>query len=756
MGGRARTEAPRCPIATDRPRAADVSALSFFVTAPRHLGSLLAEELDRLGLREAVETRGGARFEGSLADGYRACLWSRVANRVLLPIAQFPADGVESLYAGAAEVPWEDHLHPERTFAVRFEGQLSGVTDSRYPALKVKDAIADRFTRRIGYRPNVDAAAPDVLIHCYVLKDVASLAIDLSGHSLHLRGYREAGGAAPLKENLAAGILLRAGWPDLAAAGASLRDPLCGSGTLLIEGAMIAADIAPGLLRSGGTAAFGFLGWLNHDPAPWRELLLEAEVRRQAGLARLPVICGSDQDPAAIRAARANLERAGLTGRVRLDLGQLSDVRPGAEEAPGLIVTNPPYGERMGSDCDLPALYAGLGALLRERFTGWRAAVFTGNPELGKVMGLRARRSHALYNGPIECVLLHFEVDPKWFVSNRPRPMHREERGEGAAGLENRLIKNQRNLRKWRETQGIACYRVYDADLPDYAVAVDVYESEETWAVVQEYAAPPSVDPARARRRLREALGVIAEVLGIPDERIAFKVRRQQKGARQYERQGEARRFHEVREGGHRFLVNFEDYLDTGLFLDHRDTRRLIGEEAAGGHFLNLFGYTGTATVYAARGGAASTTTVDMSRTYLDWARRNLELNGIEGPAHELIQADCLDWLEQAAEGRRFDLIFLDPPTFSASKRMEGTLDIQRDHVHLIRAACRLLEPDGLLIFSNNLRRFRMEADALPGLDIADISPRTLPRDFARNPRIHNCWRIRLAGSTRGLAWERS
>jgi 23S rRNA (guanine2445-N2)-methyltransferase / 23S rRNA (guanine2069-N7)-methyltransferase len=731
-----------------------VSSLSFFVTAPRHLGSLLADELDRLGLRGAVETRGGARFEGSLADGYRACLWSRVANRVLLPVAQFPAGGVESLYAGAAEVPWEEHLHPERTFAVRFEGQLAGVTDTRYPALKVKDAIADRFTQRIGYRPNVDPGAPDVLVHCYALKEVATLAIDLSGPSLHQRGYRGSGGAAPLKENLAAAILLRSGWPDLAAQGASLRDPMCGSGTLVIEGAMIAADIAPGLLRSGATA-FGFLGWLGHDPAIWNDLLLEAEVRREAGLARLPSISGSDEDPAAIRAARANLERAGLGGRVRLEQGQLTDCRPGPEEKPGLVVTNPPYGERMGAESGLPALYAELGALLRERFTGWRAAVFTGNPALGKVMGLRARRSHTLYNGPIECLLLHFEVEPKWFVSNRPRPLPRDERGEGAAGLENRLAKNQRNLRKWRETQGITCYRLYDSDLPEYAVAVDVYESEETWAVVQEYAAPASVEPARARRRLREALGVIAESLGIPDERIAFKVRRQQKGASQYERQGEGRRFHEVREGGHRFLVNFDDYLDTGLFLDHRETRRLIGEEAAGRRFLNLFGYTGTATVYAARGDAASTTTVDMSRTYLDWARRNLDLNAIEGPDHELIQADCLDWLERAGEGRRFDLIFLDPPTFSASKRMEGTLDIQRDHVHLIRAACRLLDPDGLLIFSNNLRRFRMDAEALPGLDIVDIGPRTLPRDFARNPRIHNCWRIRRAGARRGLAWEK-
>ncbi len=723
-----------------------MSRYSFFATTPKHLGSLLAEELERLGLHGATEGRGGARFEGSLEDGYRACLWSRVANRVLLPLAQFPAVGPEALYAGAVEVPWEDHLTPDRTFAVRFDGRLPGVTDSRYPALKVKDAIADRFNSRLGRRPNVDAENPDLLIHCYVLREVATLAIDLSGSSLHRRGYREQGAAAPLKENLAAAILLRAGWPDLAAEGAALLDPMCGSGTLVIEGALMAADIAPGLLHDQSGNRFGFEGWLGHDPIAWERLIDEAMIRREAGLHRLGSLRGYDEHPAAIRAALANLQRAGLAGRAHFERRELADCRPGRDEDRGLVVANPPYGQRLGADSDLPALYARLGAVLRERFTGWKAAVFTGNPELGKHMGLRALRTHALYNGPIECRLLHFEVDPANFVSNQPRPLPPDARGEGAVALANRLAKNRKALRKWRETRQISCYRLYDADLPEYAVAVDVYEGERRWLVVQEYAAPPSVEPERARRRLREALGVIPEVLEVPQSQVFFKVRRQQKGTSQYERLGEARHFHEVSEGGHRFLVNFEDYLDTGLFLDHRDTRRMIGEQAQGKRFLNLFAYTGTATVYAARGGAAATTTVDMSRTYLDWARRNLELNGIQGPGHELIQADCLDWLRQVKGRRRFGLIFLDPPSFSASKRMEGTLDIQRDHVELIRAATALLDPDGLLIFSNNLRRFRMDRESLADLEIADISAKTLPIDFARNPRIHNCWQVRRRG----------
>lgn len=313
--------------------------------------------------------------------------------------------------------------------------------------------------------------------------------------------------------------------------------------------------------------------------------------------------------------------------------------------------------------------------------------------------------------------------------------------------LANRLAKNAKALKKWREAEQIHCYRLYDADLPEYAFAVDVYEGERRWVHVQEYAAPPSVDPERARRRLREALGVIPEALAITESQLFFKVRRPQKGNAQYERIAETRRFHQVEESGLKFLVNFEDYLDTGLFLDHRDIRRLIGTLAAGKRFLNLFAYTGTATVHAAHGGAVATTTVDMSRTYQEWTRQNLRLNGFETNAHRLVQADCLQWLDAIEERQLYDLIFLDPPSFSASKRMRGTLDIQRDHVELIGKSCRLLAPDGVLIFSTNRRRFRIDESGLTklGLVVSDITAETLPRDFARNPRIHGCWRLHWA-----------
>jgi 23S rRNA (guanine2445-N2)-methyltransferase / 23S rRNA (guanine2069-N7)-methyltransferase len=281
---------------------------------------------------------------------------------------------------------------------------------------------------------------------------------------------------------------------------------------------------------------------------------------------------------------------------------------------------------------------------------------------------------------------------------------------------------------------------VYDADLPEYALAVDLYER---WAHVQEYAAPATIDPEKAAARLRDALAVLPKALGFPEAHVILKVRRRQKGSAQYQRHATTGQFREIGEGGLRFLVNLTDYLDTGLFLDHRSTRALIRSVVRGGRFLNLFAYTGTASVYAAAGGAASTTTVDMSPVYLDWARRNMALNGFsEGRTHRFVRADCLAWLA-APHPERYHVIFLDPPTFSNSARMgEATFEVQRDHVSLIQSAAKLLARDGVLFFSNNFRHFKMHRAALAGLIVEDITPTTIPPDFLRNPRIHTCWRI--------------
>ncbi len=729
---------------------------SLFATSPKGLEGLLADELRQLGAGGVRETRAGVSFEGDLRIAYRACLWSRLANRILLPLASFTAATPEALYDGVQTISWEDHLAVDDSLAVDFTTSQSRISHSQYGALKAKDAIVDQFRERYGRRPNVERIRPALRINIYLHRDEATVSIDLSGESLHRRGYRGEAMAAPMKENLAAAVLLRAGWPAVAEAGGPLIDPLCGGGTLLIEGALLAADIAPGMDRE----YFGFLGWRGHDAALWQTLKDEAAERRGAGLLKMPPIIGFDADRHAVHAAVENAARAGLTGYVHVERRELADCTPpaGQDGRPGLLATNPPYGERLGDVSELQYLYAHLGEQIKTRFAGWRAAVLTGNPELGKRMGLRARKMYALYNGALECKLLCFEVEPQWFVTPRepgaPETAAVITLTPGAEMFANRLRKNLKKLGSWAKRENISCYRLYDADMPEYAVAVDIYQGTQSpsssgghklWVHVQEYQAPKDIVPAKSEARLQEVLSAIPPVLEIPPEQMFLKVRRRQKGAAQYERLAENREFHEVDEGGLRFLVNFSDYLDTGLFLDHRLTRALLRDLAYGRHFLNLFAYTGTATVYAAAGAAASTTTVDMSRTYLDWARKNLALNGYSDARHHYIQADCLEWVKDVGkEKMRYGLIFLDPPSFSNSARMDATFDVQRDHAALLAATARLLAPGGVLIFSNNLRSFKMNHEVLPGLHIEDISRSTIPEDFARNPRIHHCWKITL------------
>lgn len=728
------------------------AADTYFATCAKGIEALLAEELHALGAGGVRPARAGVAFTGTLEVGYRACLWSRTASRVLMRLATFPAASADELYAGVLAIPWEEHLSAEETIAVDATSTSSAITHTHFAALKAKDAIADRLRERTGERPSVELERPDVRVNVSVRRNVASIALDLSGESLHRRGYREPGlqAAAPLKESLAAAVLLLAGWPEVAAAGGALVDPLCGSGTLPIEAALMAADIAPGLLRE----HFGFLGWRGHDAALWARLLAEAAERRSAGLAHVPVIAGSDNDPRAVGLARANAERAGLTGRVTLERRELADLQPPAGASGGLVVANPPYGMRLGEVAALGGLYGLLGRMLRERFDGWHAAVLTSEPELSKALGLRSKRWFELYNGTVETRLYTFDVTREWYKAPvTPAPLGRT---PGAEALANRLTKNARHLTKWAQRTGVTCWRVYDSDLPEFAVAIDLYAdaaSGERWAHVAEYAPPPEIEPARAQARLAEVIALVPDVLGVPAERVVLKVRRRQRGETQYERQAAVGRFIEVAEGGVRFLVNLTDYLDTGLFLDHRLTRTLVRDLAAGRRFLNLFAYTGAASVYAAAGGATSTTSVDLSGIYLDWAKRNMALNGYaEGRRHRFVRADVLGWLEhevtRVADGdsKPYALIFLDPPTFSNSKRMgEKTFDVMRDHVWLLRETAGLLAEGGEIVFSNNARRFRMDAEALTGLAIEDISRKTIPEDFARNPRIHGCWRVRRA-----------
>jgi 23S rRNA (guanine2445-N2)-methyltransferase / 23S rRNA (guanine2069-N7)-methyltransferase len=538
---------------------------------------------------------------------------------------------------------------------------------------------------------------------------------------------------------VAAAVLLRAGWPQIAEAGGLLLDPLCGSGTFLTEGALIAADAAPALDRE----YFGFLKWPGHDAALWARLRAEALARRSARAVRRCIL-GSDIDPEAVRMAMSNSAHAGVADWLHVEKRALKDVpRPRGET--GLIVANPPYGERIGAESGLPELYSELGAVLRDRFQGWQAAILTGNPPLARNLGIYAKRTHRVFNGTIECRLLRFDLNEA--SAQRPAEEVRADWSSrpGAQMFANRLRKNLQRLDPWALREDIDCFRVYDADMPEYAFAIDLYGRESRHVYVQEYAAPKSVNQESARERRREAMAVLPEVLSVALPRVHTRVRKAQKGADQYEKRDSAAERHAVREGGLKFWVNFRDYLDTGLFLDHRIVRGMLRAWAKDADFLNLFCYTGSATVYAAAGGARSSVSVDLSNTYLDWAHENLLLNGYRSNAHELYRADCLEWLmDQEAGGPRFDLIFVDPPTFSNSKRMDGVLDVQRDHVGMITRSAKLLRPGGRLVFSTNYTRFKLDAEALSNFAIEDIGAATIPKDFERHARIHSAYSLRL------------
>jgi 23S rRNA (guanine2445-N2)-methyltransferase / 23S rRNA (guanine2069-N7)-methyltransferase len=464
-----------------------------------------------------------------------------------------------------------------------------------------------------------------------------------------------------------------------------------------------------------------------------------------------PEIRGYDASPKAIEFAQENIDCAGLNGKIRVLRKELARFTKPTHYVldEGLVVTNPPYGERLGEESTLIHLYRNLGQTLRRDFSGWSAAVFTGNPDLGKQMGLRSSKQYQLFNGAIPCKLLKFDINEQSFVNDPTRdpssatyiPANAANAvplSEGATMFANRLKKNRKQLQKWLKQNDITCYRLYDADMPEYAVAVDYYEG---WVYVAEYAPPAKVDAAAAEQRLREVMAAIPVALEVPINRVVLKQRNRQKGSAQYKKHDDSGEFFEVKEGQARLLVNIKDYLDTGLFLDHRPVRLKIAELAKGNRFLNLFCYTATASVHAALGGATFTDSVDLSPTYLDWAKKNLALNGFSETSHRLIRADVMEWLKTCTN--LYDLILLDPPTFSNSKKMEVTLDVQRDHTTLINDAMKLLSKNGLLIFSNNQRKFQLDEAVAQQYQLEDKTQWSFDKDFQRSKNLHQCWFIK-------------
>lgn len=704
------------------------ATFSWLAACPKGIEPLLADEIRHLGGEVERETHLGVLWRGNLQVAYRFCLWSRLASRLLFPLQESQVDNVDDLYKAAHSVDWPAVFPLKATFRIDFHGRSDFINNTQFGAQKIKDAIVDCFREETGGRPSVDKDG-DVRIEAQLRKGKLFLYFNVSGDSLHRRGYRLQPGKAPLKENLAAAILIRAGWPQLAAEGKHLIDPMCGSGTLLMEAGMMAADIAPGLNRQ----KWGFQGWLRHDNALWLAETEEARKRRTEGLATMKNrLYGFDIDAEQLNAATNNLARSALAGRIHFERRDIEQLRVNQDviETGGLVICNPPYGERLSDLPQLAPLYQHFHDATM-KLPEWKLGVFTGNTDLAKSIRRPLLKQYNFMNGKIATRLLVFGAADE----RSAQPQATMIRGPVEA-FANRLGKNLKQLRKWAKKENVHCYRLYDADLPEYAVAIDQYGD---WLHVQEYVPPKSVDEAKAERRLLDVLAVLPEVTGVRAEQIVLKRRERQSGKRQYEKQNTDQHFFGVQEGQVQLLVNLKDYLDTGLFLDHRPTRLKIAQQAAGKRFLNLFCYTASASVHAAVAGAHCTS-VDMSRTYLNWGKDNFRLNGINPDEHSFVQEDCLQWLQNCNE--RFDLIFMDPPTFSNSKRMEGVLDIQRDHVMLVTQAMRCLNPGGLLIFSNNLRRFELDENALKEFTISNESAKSVPFDYARRPNIHHCFYI--------------
>ncbi|AMM81133.1 MULTISPECIES: bifunctional 23S rRNA (guanine(2069)-N(7))-methyltransferase RlmK/23S rRNA (guanine(2445)-N(2))-methyltransferase RlmL [Pasteurella] len=711
-----------------------------FATTARGFEELLKVELIDLGAMDCQITQGGVHFHADEETQYRVLLWTRLASRILLPIVTCKVYSDLDLYSAVVGQNWLDYFDEKAHFMVDFNGTNREIRHTQFGAMRVKDGIVDYFERVGKPRPNVDKSQPDIRIHAYLNREELVISLDLSGDALHMRGYREDTGKAPLRETLAAAIVLRSGWQ----LGTPLVDPMCGSGTLLIEAAQMQANIAPQLHR----LHWGFDFWKGHNQQAWDKVKGEAiELAEQTfNQNQKANFYGCDLDHRVLQKAKRNAQNAGVAHLIQWQQGDVAALKNPFVEEKGTVICNPPYGERLGTTPALIALYSVFGQRLKQQFADWNVSIFSGEPALLDCLRLRSHRQFKAKNGPLDCVQKNYHISARTTASdentqNLPEIDRTLTSAQVAVDFANRLQKNSKKIEKWAKQQGINAYRLYDADLPEYNLAVDRYDDH---IVVQEYAAPKNIDENKARQRLLDAVTATLQVTGVETNKLILKVRQKQKGTNQYEKLANKGDYFYVNEYGAKLWVNLTDYLDTGLFLDHRLTRKMLGEMAKGKDVLNLFAYTGSATVHMALGGAKSTTTVDMSNTYLNWAEQNLLLNELEGKQHKLIQADCLQWLARC--DRQFDLIFVDPPTFSNSKRMEDSWDVQRDHIKLMTQLKRILRPNGTIVFSNNKRGFKMDVEGLEtlGLSAVDITAKTLPLDFERNKQIHNCWVVRL------------
>ncbi len=724
-------------------------------TAAFGLETLVRHELEALGYQARVASPGRIHFRGDEQAIREANLWLRCAERVLVRLATGPAGDFGLLFDLVRETPWSEWIPADGTFPVRAKSNKSQLTSLPAIQRSAKKAVVEQLREGHGVQ-ELPETNGEYAIEVAIAQDTASLYLDTTGVGLHKRGYRPLVGTAPLRETMAAAIVTLSRWrPEQ-----PFWDPFCGTGTVAIEAAMIGRGIAPGLNRT-----FSCERWPRVAGEGWEQL---REAARQRARPALPEpLLATDESEEALKVARRSAEAAGVAENIhfqRRDFGEVSSKREY-----GCLITNPPYGERLGEAEEIERLYQSMPGVLR-KLKSWSHYVLTARLDFEELVGQHATKRRKLYNGRIECAFFQYHgprkpkpgqasaADQESALSDAAAPITSKIRSQQAkpqafGGLRpeaerqatefaSRLAKRARHLRKWPTKRQITCYRLYDKDIPELPFAIDRYEDA---VVVAEYERPHHRTPAEHADWLDLMMKTVAKTLEIPRDEVYLRKRERQRGESQYDRLGAERETRVVNEDGLRFRVNLSDYLDTGLFLDHRVTRGMFRQAAAGKRVLNLFAYTGSFSVYAAAGGAASTTTVDLSQNYLDWAGENLKLNGFEpGDAHQLVRSDSRGYLQSLPTSPRFDLAIVDPPTFSNSKRLDDDWDIQRDAAPLLIALRKRMSAEGVVYFSTNFRRFKLDESALSGYAVREISKQTVPEDF-RNQRIHRCWRLQCS-----------
>ena len=696
-------------------------------------------ELKDLGIESSIIAPGRIAFAGDFETVCKTNLWLRTADRVLIEVLQFPAPDFDALFETVKSFDWSNWLPANAEFPVTGRSRLSQLTSVPAIQRSVKKAMVESLQRGHG-KSELPEDGARYVVDVALLNDVATLTLDTTGPSLHKRGYRTVYGEAPIKETLAAAMVLLSVWNSER----PLIDPFCGSGTIPIEAALIAQRIAPGRNRQ--------FAWQNWEQAKGIETKNHLPSAEQSNLELQ--ISATDVDANVLSLARSNAERAGVLSSIHFQQKAFEDLR--SKRKFGCIITNPPYGVRLSERKTLIPLYRSFPAVL-QRLPTWSHFIITSMPKFEGILQKSATRRRKLFNGRIECMYFQFlgpkpnhrdEIEENENLEERKMESKPPEEEAVFGGLKNkdqeqaelfqtRLTKRARHLRKWPD-RGITCYRLYERDVPELPFVVDRYENQFH---ITEYDRPHERDPGRHAAWLELMKKTVAKTFETPIKNIHLKSRRRQAGTLQHEKVNSASRNVIVNEGGLKFLVNLSDYVDTGLFLDHRKTRAMVREEASGANFLNLFCYTGSFSCYAAAGNAASTTSVDWSNTYLDWAKENLSINGFDEDGHRIIRSDTMEFLQRLKPAEKFDLVVVDPPTFSNSKRTEKIWDVQRDYTELLKRLAANVRTDGVVYFSTNFRKFKFDDSALQEYSCREISKQTVPEDF-RNKKIHRCWKL--------------